>query len=148
MRSEEQVVEALGVPVVAHVPPLSRKDRGGGVIQMLNDPLGQAAESYRLLRSNLEFTAVDAALTTLLVSSSVQGEGKSVISCNLAVSFALAGKRVVLVDADLRRPRVHSYMGIPNVRGVSTVVRAVMISPKCWCRCSSRRIRPRAGPSR
>jgi Mrp family chromosome partitioning ATPase/capsular polysaccharide biosynthesis protein len=122
VRGEAQVLDQLDLPVLAHVPPLTRRDRAGSVIQMLNDPSGAAAESYRLLRSNLEFTAVDSALNTLLVSSSVQGEGKSVISCNLAVSFALAGKRVVLVDADLRGPRVHAYMGIPNAKGVSTLV--------------------------
>ncbi len=122
VRGEEQVVEELDLPVIAHVPPLGRRGRDGNVLQMLADPAGPAAESYRLLRSNLEFTAVDAPVRTLLVSSSVQGEGKSVISCNLAVSMALAGKRVVLVDADLRGPHVHSYMGIPNAKGVSTLM--------------------------
>lgn len=123
VRGEDQIVDALGLPVIAHVPPPSRKARGGGsAIEMLSDPSGQAAEAYRLLRSNLEFTAVDAAVRTLLVSSSVQGEGKSVISCNLAVSLALTGKRVILLDADLRGPRVHAYMGIPNAKGISTLV--------------------------
>jgi Mrp family chromosome partitioning ATPase/capsular polysaccharide biosynthesis protein len=122
VRGEDQVVEALGLPIIAHVPPLSRRGHGGSVLQMLADPAGPAAESYRVLRSNLEFTAVDEPVHTLLVSSSLQGEGKSVISCNLAVSMALAGKRVVLVDADLRGPHVHSYMGIPNARGVSTLM--------------------------
>jgi Mrp family chromosome partitioning ATPase len=120
VRGEDQIVEELGLPIIAHVPPLSR--RGSSVLQMLADPAGPAAESYRVLRSNLEFTAVDEPVHTLLVSSSLQGEGKSVISCNLAVSMALAGKRVVLVDADLRGPHVHSYMGIPNARGVSTLM--------------------------
>jgi Mrp family chromosome partitioning ATPase/capsular polysaccharide biosynthesis protein len=122
VRGEDQVVEALDLPIIAFVPPMSRRGRESSVIQMLADPTGPAAEAYRLLRSNLEFTAVDEPLRTLLVSSSVQGEGKSVISCNLAVSLALAGKRVVLVDADLRAPRVHAYMGISNARGVSTLM--------------------------
>ena len=122
VHGEDQIIDELDLPVIAHVPPPSRKTHGGSVIEMLSDPSGRAAEAYRLLRSNLEFTAVDAAVRTLLVSSSVQGEGKSVISCNLSVSLALAGKRVILVDADLRGPRVHAYLGIPNARGVSTLV--------------------------
>jgi Mrp family chromosome partitioning ATPase/capsular polysaccharide biosynthesis protein len=122
VHSEEQVVEALALPVVGHVPSLTRKDRDGGSLLTLSDPSGQVAEAYRLLRSNLDFAAIDADIRTLMVSSSVQGEGKSVLAGNLAVSLAMAGKRVTLVDADLRGPRVHVYMNLPNVRGVSTVV--------------------------
>jgi Mrp family chromosome partitioning ATPase len=66
--------------------------------------------------------SVDSDIGTVLLTSCMQGEGKSVTIANLAVTLALGGKRVVVVDADLRRPRMHSYFGLPNDVGVSTVV--------------------------
>lgn len=122
VRDGEEVAATTGLPVLARVPPPSRKARERGVVETLSDPAGAAAEAYRVLRSNLEFAAVDAEVRTLVLSSAVQGEGKSVVAANLAVSLALAGKRVVLVDADLRVPRIHTYLGLPNARGVSTVL--------------------------
>lgn len=122
VRNEDEVAEMLGLGVVGHIPALTRRDRERGVMKTLVDPSGAAAEAYRMLRSNLEYAALGDDLHVLLVSSSVQGEGKSVIACNLAVSLAMAGRRVILVDADLRAPQVHHYLGIPNVSGVSTVV--------------------------
>jgi Mrp family chromosome partitioning ATPase len=87
----------------------------------LSEPDGHAAEAFRLVRTNLDFMSVDADVRSLLVTSSVQGEGKSVTVANLAVAMALAGKKVVIVDGDLRRPRQHQYFGLANDHGVSTV---------------------------
>jgi len=122
VRSEQQLGDALGLGIVGHVPPLSRRDREAGALKTAVDPSGAAAEAYRVLRSNLEFAAVGDDVRVLLIASSVQGEGKSVIACNLALTMALAGRRVTLVDGDLRGPHVHQYLSIPNTRGVSTVL--------------------------
>jgi len=122
VRGDEQVAELLELPVIGRVPPVRRKSRDGGVLQTLADPSGADAEAYRLLRSNLDFMAVDDDIKSLLIASSVQGEGKSVTVCNLAISMALAGKRVILLDADLRSPRVHAYLGVPNALGLSSVI--------------------------
>ena len=73
------------------------------------------------MRSNLAFMDVDGRAKTILVTSSLQGEGKSVTVANLAVTLALAGKKVVVVDADLRRPRQHRLFSLPNERGASLV---------------------------
>ena len=75
-----------------------------------------------MLRTNLSFMSVDGTVRSILLTSCVQGEGKSVTIANLAVTLALGGKRVIVVDADLRRPRMHSYFGLRNEKGVSTVV--------------------------
>ena len=122
VRTEDAVAETLGLSIVGHIPPLTRKDRDKSPMKTTTEPAGPAAEAYRVLRSNLDFAAVGDDLRVLLITSTAQGEGKSVIACNLAVSMALAGRSVILVDADLRGPHVHQYLGIVNSRGVSTVI--------------------------
>ena len=122
LHGEEQVMELLDLSMIGFVPQLSRHSRDTGSLPTLSHPSGPTAEAYRLVRGNLEFTTLDDDIKSLLITSSVQGEGKSVTACNLAVSMALAGKRVVLIDADLRSPRVHTYVGIPNAVGLSSVI--------------------------
>jgi len=122
VRGDEQVSDLLELPIIGHVPQVGGKGRETSILHTLSDLSGPAAEAYRVLRSNLDFVSIDGEIKTLLVSSSLQGEGKSVTACNLAVSMALAGKNVILVDADLRSPRVHAYMGVPNALGVSSVI--------------------------
>jgi non-specific protein-tyrosine kinase len=87
-------------------------------------PVSGVAEAYRTLRTSIEFSSVDAPIQTLLVTSSVPGEGKTVTAANLAVVFAQAGRRVLLVDADLRTPGVHLVFDIPNAHGLTTLLRS------------------------
>jgi capsular exopolysaccharide synthesis family protein len=81
------------------------------------------AETYRALRSNIEFACVDDPLRTLLVTSALPKEGKTTTAGNLAIVFAQAGSRVLLVDADLRKPGVHSLFNLPNEHGLTTLFR-------------------------
>ncbi|WP_256366269.1 CpsD/CapB family tyrosine-protein kinase [Thermaerobacter sp. PB12/4term] len=81
-----------------------------------------SVEAYRLVRTNLQFLAVDNPLRSIMITSGLPGEGKSLTAANLAVSFASAGKTTVLVDADLRRPVQSSLFGLPNVYGLSAVL--------------------------
>ncbi len=80
------------------------------------------AEAFRSLRTNLQFIGVDRPPKSLLITSSLPGEGKSSTSVNLAITLAQAGWRVVLVDADLRRPRIPSYLGIEGGVGLTDVL--------------------------
>ncbi|MCL4543826.1 MAG: polysaccharide biosynthesis tyrosine autokinase [Chloroflexi bacterium] len=87
-------------------------------------PMGHVAESFRLLRTMLDFSNVDDPPRTLLVTSTGPGEGKTLISSNLAVAIAQAGKRVILVDADLRRPSIHREFGLDNRVGLTNLIAA------------------------
>lgn len=89
---------------------------------MLTEPRSAAAEAYRTLRTNLMFSSVDKPITTLLVSSPAESEGKSSVLANLAVTFAQGGHKTILVDADLRKPMQHEIWGQPNERGLTTMM--------------------------
>ncbi|MEO8393360.1 MAG: capsular biosynthesis protein, partial [Chloroflexota bacterium] len=97
----------------------------------LSDPRSAAAEAFRTLRTNLMFTGVERSLDTLLVTSAAQGDDKSLVLANLAVTFAQSDNKTIIVDSDLRRPSQHEIWGIPNERGLTTMMLdpAAMSSP-------------------
>lgn len=122
VRRPEQIAQILRQPILGRVPRIDSKLLGESALVALRHPDGLVAEAFRMVRTNLDFMAVDADVRSLVVTSSMLGEGKSVTVANLAVTMALAGKKVIVVDGDLRRPRMHTYFGLENKVGVSTVV--------------------------
>ena len=88
----------------------------------LQDQRSPIAEAYRGLRTNLTFSSLDRPLRTMLITSAGPEEGKSTVLANLAVTEAQAGRRVIIVDADLRRPRQHELFGISNATGLTTAL--------------------------
>ncbi|MFD2308320.1 CpsD/CapB family tyrosine-protein kinase [Enterococcus termitis] len=88
----------------------------------LADKSSPISEQYRTIRTNIQYAMVDRALKTLVITSSGPSEGKSTTSANLAIVFANSGKRVLLVDADMRKPTVSKTFSIDNVRGLSTLL--------------------------
>ncbi|MCW1929088.1 CpsD/CapB family tyrosine-protein kinase [Bhargavaea beijingensis] len=86
------------------------------------NPKSVVSEQFRTLRSNITFSAVDKELKTILVTSALPGDGKSTISANLATLFAQDGKRVLFIDADMRKPTVQYTFSLTNAAGLSTVL--------------------------
>lgn len=86
------------------------------------DPKSPVSEAYRTLRTNIQFSGVDKALKIITITSSDAGEGKTTIICNLAITMALSGKKVILIDADLRKPGVHSKFMISNETGLTNIL--------------------------
>ncbi len=117
LRSTEQLEEATGgIPVLAVIPTDPPPDH---LPIVLSRPGDFAVEAYRTLRTNLQFLGVDRSLKVVQVTSAVAGEGKTTTAANMAVVLAQAGNRVLLVDADLRRPRLHQVFAVDNSRGLS-----------------------------
>jgi capsular exopolysaccharide synthesis family protein len=90
---------------------------------VFDKPKSSLSENIRTIRTNLEFTAVNGGLKTILITSSISGEGKSFIASNLAVAFAQTGKRVLLVDCDIRKGRLHKIFNVDdNNLGLSNLL--------------------------
>jgi polysaccharide biosynthesis transport protein len=122
LRTVDEVAGVLGLPVLGRVHRLPAKKVEERPLYALSEAHDPAAEAVRKLRGNLEFAGVDGDLDSFFVTSCLQHEGKSLLVCNLALSLAATGGRIVLVDADLRRPQVHKYLGLRNAVGLSTVL--------------------------
>jgi non-specific protein-tyrosine kinase len=88
----------------------------------LAEPRSAAAEAYRTLRTNLMFSSVEKPITTLLVTSPAESEGKSTVLANLAVTFAQSGHMTIIVDCDLRKPAQHDIWKISNEHGLTTMM--------------------------
>jgi capsular exopolysaccharide synthesis family protein len=132
LRGREDLAERLDRPVLASVPPLSKRVRQDGRLRWkkrhrnslvtLEQPNSPAAESYRTLRTRMARLASQLDINSVMIVSSGVGEGKSTTAANLAVVLAETGKDVLLVSADLRRPRVHQYFGLPNKSGLANLL--------------------------
>lgn len=115
----EQAASLVALGAVMRMPA-SRPDASHLVIGEQGH--GPASEAYRLVRANLEFAGVGRKPSALVVTSGGPGEGKSTTVANLAIVLAQAGKRVVVVDADLRKPSLHQLFQVANERGLSNLL--------------------------
>ena len=116
IRTVTQAEATLALPVIAAIPILSETE-GKSVLPTYSDPQSFVAESFRGLRASLLLHDRENPIKTILVVSAIPGEGKSFCAANLAVAFAQAGLKTLLIDADLRLPTLHTYFNVPEDKG-------------------------------
>jgi polysaccharide biosynthesis transport protein len=123
-RSADEILPAVGVPSLALVPAVDPRDLQGTPVEeyVLRKPASAFAEALQRIRSGLVLAQGERPLRTVLITSSVPLEGKSTLAAALARQSARVGLRVMLIDADLRRPRLHEVLGVPNQNGLSDVL--------------------------
>ncbi|MGL4739219.1 MAG: CpsD/CapB family tyrosine-protein kinase [Sarcina sp.] len=95
------------------------------------DPKSIAAEAYRILRTNIEYSSYDKKIQTIVVTSSQPAEGKSTTTGNLGLAFSEYGKRTIIIDCDLRRPSIHKKMLISNEAGLSEIILGIKKAEDC-----------------
>jgi capsular exopolysaccharide synthesis family protein len=132
LRGREDLAERLDRPVLASIPKLPRWKRRPGRLGwtrrdplapvFLDEPASAAAEAYRTLRTRVARLAAQLDINSIMVVSPNVGEGKSTTAANLAIALAESGSDVLLVSADLRRPRVHQFFGLPNKSGLANIL--------------------------
>jgi capsular exopolysaccharide synthesis family protein len=126
LKTPEEISAVMEAPIIGFIAATDANGDAKHYAVVAESPRSAVAEAFRTLRTNLEFAGVDRPLRTILVTSPSPGDGKTTIATNLAVIMAQGDKRVVLLDADLRRPRVHRYANVSNSFGLSDVFRDKM----------------------
>ena len=123
VKSAKDIETLLGYAPIASIPQMAGRDRESFYrLATVLSPLSPAAEAFRSLRTNLAFASIDAPLRALVVTSGADGEGKSTIAANLAVVLAQEGRKVLLVDADLRRPALHQMFHASAAVGLTSLL--------------------------
>ena len=130
VKTREDVEQAMALPVIGYVPALREElngerapgERASYDMLAVERPRSALAEAFRSLRTALSFSIGVQDVRSILVTSPSPLEGKSLVSINLAVTFAQAGQRVLLVDSDLRKPRIHKSFGLPASAGLSNLL--------------------------
>src|SRR6056297_164072 len=120
IKTPEEVERYLGLSIIGAIP-FNDKAKNRKVVTF-EDPKSPVAEAYRTLRTNLKFASLDKEIKSIVVTSTIAGEGKSMTISNLATAIAQTGSKVLLVDTDFRKPMIHKIARKPNADGLADVL--------------------------
>jgi succinoglycan biosynthesis transport protein ExoP len=122
VKTSEEIEKLLGLSTIGVIAEMQTKAADETGTYVSKQPRSQISEAFRSLRTNIEFASVNKPIKTILVTSPEPGTGKTTIAANLAINFAQKGRRVLLLDADLRRPQVHHVMNLKNRIGLTDLL--------------------------
>ena len=121
LKTEKDIETRLNLPVIGVISKLSKRTPEPQKL-IINNEQTTFTEQYRTMRTNIEYAEIKHELKSIMVTSVNPGEGKSITAANLATAFAQEGRKVLLLDADLRGPNVHNLFKADNLRGLSTIL--------------------------
>lgn len=124
IKSADDFAERLGLTSLGSIGRMDGKDYRERLITSEDSTFSPVSEAYRVIRSNIQFMAVDEPAKSIMVTSANPGEGKSTTAANLALIMAQADLKTILVDADLRKPVMHKIFGVPNLGGLTDLLRS------------------------
>ncbi len=139
-RKPEDILREFGIPIVGHIPltnagDISKRKSLDSQFDLMavavHAPRSRIAEAFRCVRTAVCFSALGGSHRVIQVTSPAAGDGKSTLALNLAVTMAMSGKKTILIDCDMRRPRVHRLTGAANESGVSDVLQGVAELTDC-----------------
>ena len=122
IKSQEDIEEFLEIPLLGAIPLMKHSNNAGPKkeIVVLSDPKSLTAEAFKTVRTGLFFASRNNDLKTILVTSGAPGEGKTIFAVNLALTIAQSGSKTLLIDADIRKPRVHKILQLDNAEGLTS----------------------------
>jgi capsular exopolysaccharide synthesis family protein len=120
IRDEEDINRGTSVGIVGAIPSIKREKKG--ILKVFESPKSRVTEAFRSIRTNLQFIAPGATSQVIVVTSTVAGEGKTTIAANLGGVISMTGKRVIVLNLDMRKPALHERFDLPNLKGMSTVL--------------------------
>jgi capsular exopolysaccharide synthesis family protein len=122
VKTADDIERFVKLPLLGSIPVIKNKDGIQPETITLSAPKSTISEAYRTVRTGVIFSSTDHQQRSLVVTSAEPKEGKTVTACNLAITMAQAGNRVLLVDADMRKPRIHKVFGVDNSVGLSSLL--------------------------
>jgi capsular exopolysaccharide synthesis family protein len=138
IKTPDEIRAHLKMPALGMLPEVNSKHLSEGAYPLLGGKISQGfAEAFRAVRTNIIFSSAEEGTRTLVVTSTGPGEGKTTFSANLAISLAQAGQRVLLIDADMRKPKLHQAFGVAQEPGLSNLLVGTAKSSQCVRRTRS-----------